>query len=222
MLAASLSPAMILTFYVGQSQLTVFEVPKSALKKRARINNVCTSMLADPVNSYLGTNSTTLAVGQLSLLHAAEKVELSRAFTITEAFRRTLCHGVLLEGIFDRAQRPLSLQSGATASRKDSARTAMAAHLGEATTLLVMDSIDFPFWDHLPTLWTRQRGIIDNSEQENWPTPITRSALLSQAPDFIVEKWTRGSFTLVESKGHMVTPRALSNYKQPLNDALPR
>lgn len=211
---------MIPALYGGQSQLPVFEVPKSALKKRARINNVCTSSLANAVNSYLGTTSTSLAVGQLSLLHAAAKVELSRAFTITEAFRRTLCYGVLLEDIFDWGQRPLSLQSGATASRKDSARTAMAGHLGEATTLLLMDSMDFPFWDHLPTLWTRRRGIIDQSEQVDWPAPITRPALLSQEPDFIVEKWTRGSFALVESKGHMVTPGALPNYKQPLNDAL--
>jgi hypothetical protein len=204
----------------GQSRLPVFEVPKSALKKRARINNVCTNTLANAVNSYLGTTSTTLSIGQVSLLHAAAKVELSRAFTITEVFRRTLCYGFLLEDIFDWGQRPLSLQSGATASRKDSARTAMAGHLGEATTLLLMDSMDFPFWDHLPTLWTRQRGIVDHSEQVNWPAPITRPSQLSQEPDFIVEKWNRGSFALVESKGHMVTPGARPDYKQPLNDAL--
>ncbi len=84
-----------------------------------------------------------------------------------------------------------------------------------------MQHLGYPFWDHLPTLWTRVKGVTDHDEQVNWPSAVRKDKHPQREPDFVVQQAAAGGFALAESKGHLVSANGFSgSRKNSLNEGL--
>ncbi len=210
----------------GTSRLPFVELPKAKVQKpHARVKLREGSRARAAVDCSYGNFSGHIDFNAWQFFHAAAKTEFGMSFTPAEADRAAMLCAAQQDHLLNWNTQNLRIRDQGVFSRVDATRSYLAGRFGVALSSLLMQHWDYPYWDHIPSLWERaaRKAQISHSQSVQMAHVIATkiaSGRPQNEPDFAFEK-VAGNVALMESKGKFVNPGDTNPpVKSDMNEAL--
>ncbi len=210
----------------GASRLPFVELPKAKVQKpRARVKFREGSQAQAAADSSYGNFSGHITFSAWQFFHAAAKTEFAMSFTPAEADQAAMLYAAQHNHLLIWNTQNLRIRDQGVFSRVDATRSYIAGRFGVAASSLLMQHWDYPYWDHIPSLWERAARNAQISHAQSVQMAQVIAAKIASGrpqnePDFAFEKAV-GDVALMESKGKFVNPGDTNPpVKADMNEAL--